>query len=502
MQVWLGVHLLQPRLDAYRYSEAGLPQVVLHQGQVWACGGQAWKAGVRPGMRQAGARALAPELDFIVRRTECEQQLCREIELALLPFSPLLAWQREDALVLDVSASLRLFGGVRRLYARVRESLQRLGLAARLALAPSACGAWLLARAPQAARRRVLRVSRLAACLDGLPLALLDEPGSRHEWLASLGCDTFGALRRLPRAGLRERQAAGLLLQLDRAYGNTGECYEWVRPPEHFCSQVQSLFSVERHEALCWLAQRLLVQLTAWLDARQLAVSELRWSLHHEGRQRSSPRTHLDMKLAQPAWEAGHLAHLLAERLARNPLPAPVSAMTLEAMACQARAGTSGNLLAQAGASGDVAALQDVLAARLGAESILLASPVADHRPERACRWLPYQAMAGDRAMGSLPDSAAWADRQASRSPRPFWLLETPLPLPAAAGGGPMYGGAALHVLGGPERIEDGWWEGGTARDYFMARHASSGVCYWVFRQRGAGEAAGGLVWFLHGIYA
>lgn len=500
MPVWLGIHLLQPRLDAYRDGAGGGPEVVLHQGQVWACGSQAWQAGVRPGMKQAGARVLLPEVDFLPRQAEREQQLRHAIELALLPFSPLLAWHREDALVMDIAASLALFGGVRRLYARVGESLRQQGVAARLALAPSASGACLLARAPGVRRRRVLRLPRLAVCLDALPLALLEEDGRRHGWLAALGCETLGALRRLPRAGLRERQAEGLLLQLDQAYGKTDACYEWVRPPEHFRSQVHSLFAVERHDALCRLAQRLLAQLVAWLDARQLAVSELRWDLHHEGRQQSRPRTPLEMKLAQPAWDAGHLAHLLAERLARQPLPAPVTAMVLEALACQARPGVSGNLLAQAGASGEAGALQDILAARLGMENILLARPVADHRPERACCWLPYSSSLARAGTPGGPEGAR--ECVADRAARPFWLLEAPLPLAVAADGAPVHGGARLQLVSGPERIEDGWWEGTLARDYFMARQEASGVRYWVFRQRQPGAAAQEAAWFLHGVYA
>lgn len=503
MQVWLGVHLVRPGLDAYRHSMSDPQLIVLHQGKVWACGGQAWQAGVRPGMRQAGARALAPEACFMNRDLASEKQLREELELALLPYTPMLAWKRDDALVLDISASLALFGGLRRLYAQVRDSLRQLGVAVRLALAPSASGAWLLARAGQAARRRILRPSRLAMGLDGLSLALLDGAGPHLSWLESLGCRTLGAVRRLPRDGLRQRQADTLLAQLDQAYGVQGEWHEWVRPPEHFRSQVLSLFAVERHDALCWLARRLLVQLQAWLDVRQQAVTELRWSLHHERRQQAGPRTHFDLKLAQPAWEPEHLLRLLAERLARSQLAAPVNAVTLEVLACQARPGGTGNLLAEPGAAGDAAALQDVLAARLGAGNILRASPVADHRPERACRWLPCQGQVGGPPAGSGADGglAAGAAMLPDRAQRPFWLLETAQLLPMA-GEQPVHAGAVLRLLAGPERIEDGWWDGGVARDYFIAEHEASGVRYWVYRQRQAGLPGMDMAWFLHGFYA
>jgi protein ImuB len=52
-----------------------------------------------------------------------------------------------------------------------------------------------------------------------------------------------------------------------------------------------------------------------------------------------------------------------------------------------------------------------------------------------------------------------------------------------------------LHILQGPERIEDGWWEGWALRDYFVAQD-NTGVRYWLFRER-----YGQWRWFLHGVF-
>src|SRR5690606_3788102 len=61
--------------------------------------------------------------------------------------------------------------------------------------------------------------------------------------------------------------------------------------------------------------------------------------------------------------------------------------------------------------------LIELLVARLGRENVLQPSPIADHRPEIANRWVPV-----DEKQAAMPC--------AQGAERPFWLLATPVPLP------------------------------------------------------------------------
>ncbi|MFD2271983.1 hypothetical protein ACFS07_14535 [Undibacterium arcticum] len=80
--------------------------------------------------------------------------------------------------------------------------------------------------------------------------------------------------------------------------------------------------------------------------------------------------------------------------------------------------------------------------------------------------------------------------------PRPFWLLDKPIAL-LVRNHRPFYG-SPLSMIGGPERIESGWWDGGLAmRDYFIAQ-GEDAACYWIYRERGRQE----IQWFLHGLFA
>src|SRR3546814_5247725 len=106
---------------------------------------------------------------------------------------------------MDVTASLTLFGGPRAIYRQVCTTLGRLGFTARIAMAPTAAGAWLLATGAPDRRRRVLKLGSLAARLDTLPCASLPAAYPYLDWLDGIGCTTLAAIRRLPRPGLRRR---------------------------------------------------------------------------------------------------------------------------------------------------------------------------------------------------------------------------------------------------------------------------------------------------------
>ena len=88
--------------------------------------------------------------------------------------------------------------------------------------------------------------------------------------------------------------------------------------------------------------------------------------------------------------------------------------------------------------------------------------------------------------------------RDTARIP-PAWLLETPLPL-VVRGNRPVYR-TPLRIESLGERIESGWFDGRhAARDYFVALD-EAGVCYWIYRERLAGEGEAEPRWFLHGLF-
>lgn len=487
--MWIAVHLPLLALETFRprWSEPGR-HVVIEREQVVAMSTEAASVGVRLGMRRGGVSALAPELKLHERDPAREQAAWNEVALCLLQYTPEVALAEEASLLLDVSASLSAFGGRLALCRLVRASVGALGFTLQLGAAPTAQGAWLLARAPrtrsQPIRRRVLRLPAMTARLDALPCTLLPELRPYQDWLEGIGCRTLGELRKLPRAGLQRRSSKAVLQALDRAYGEAPELFEWVAAPPTFSARLELPDRIEHAEAVLFAARRLILQMIGWLVARQLAVSRFVLSLEHERGRLAIAPTPLEITLAEAVWHEEHLMRLLKERLGRLELSAHVIALRLEATQVEAMLPPTAVLFPEpGGTAADYHRLLELLTARLGDECVLAPAPQADHRPEISNRWLP----------ATTPFVIAGAKRNILR---PFWLLEKPIAL-IVREHRPFYG-SPLRLISGSERIECGWWDGRLAvRDYFIAQGAES-ACYWVYRERADEEAC----WFLHGLFA
>jgi protein ImuB len=488
MRVFLAVKLHRLELEVFRPKWLPEPEfgaVVLEKEKVVVTDDAVRAAGVRIGMRRGGVLTLAPGAEIHERDTAKEEAAQREVAMALMQFSPEVSMTSEATIVLDVSASLRLFGGILRLCRRVRSVLRTLGLSARVSAAPTGRGAWLLA---QHGKRRLLKMHSLEQTLSALPFIAVPELQPFSEWFIGLGCETIADVRRLPRAGLQRRCGAGVLESLDRAFGIAPELFDWLEPPPVFNARIELPDRVEHAEGVLFAARRLIAQLCGWLVARQLSLSAAAFFLEHErGREAVAP-TMLDIALGEPTWREDHLVRLLKERLGRLELAASVIAIRLDATNVAPAAPASETLFPEPGGSAqDHVRLVELLVARLGRENVLRAAPVADYRPEVANRWVPVH-----ERVKALPVPDAM--------PRPTWLLEKPVRL-LMRQHRPFYG-SPLKIVSPGERIEAGWFDGAlVTRDYFVAL-AEDRSCYWIYRERvSSRDPEKEPYWFLHGLF-
>jgi protein ImuB len=426
-----------------------------------------------------------------------------------LQFTPWVA-RVQDALVLEVSGSERLFGGRAAFLGRIFESNEPL---APVEYAQGATSLIATGRLWAAADRLVhgpeegLAPRQLPDLPpDALPLHTLAAARAHLPTLLRLGCRTWGQLRALPRGGLARRFGAELVTALDRAYGLQPEVYPWLTVPEVFDAPLELQARVESAPALLFGARRLLAQLQVWLRARSSGVLalELLWEL--DARRDGAQQGQLVLRTAQPTQDMQHLQRLLGEQLARVTLPAPVLYLRLRTLQTQPLAGESYSLLPEDLKSGDsLHQMLERVAARLGPEQVLCAQTLADHRPECMQRWQPWvpaspvQSAIKRGAVHALSTGASSLND--SNSLLPTWLLPQPQRL-AVHQGCPQYQGP-LTLLAGPQRLEAGWLDGVAAlRDYFVARSASAGLV-WVYRERlGQAEASQGADWYLHGRFA
>jgi protein ImuB len=493
MRLWIGLYLPQLPLEVFSPNwSADAGSVVLEQERVLAASPRARAGGVQLGMRRGGVLMLDPDVRLHERAPEREAEATNAVALALLQYTPQVTLAEESTLLMDIGASLRLFGGIRKLCSRIRANLRALGFSACLSCAPTARGAWLLARRNAG---RALTMASLERRLNRLPAALPPPARPFATWFEGIGCFTLGDMRRLPRPGLQRRCGRPLLDLLDAAYGSLPELFEWIEPPTTFQAKLELFDRIEHADALLAGAHRLVLQLTGWLCARQLAVERITLLLEHERGRVARPPTPIEIALAEATWRDEHLLRLLKERLAKTVLEAPVIGLRLDAVQLQAMAPPSESLFPDPGGSEeDRTRMFELVAARLGADNVLQATPQADYRPEVANAWVPVQQKVREAAR------AAQLPPDVHSLPRPAWLLAKPIAL-LMRDHRPFYG-SPLRMASNPERIEAGWWSESQTRDYFVAEGQDHAL-YWVYRERivGAAEDADPR-WFLHGLFA
>ncbi len=430
--------------------------------------------GVRCGMALAAAYALAPAMHVKKREPQGETEAIERLAAWAGQFTPNIAIENQEGLLLEVSGSLSLFGGIEPITTRLRAGIIELGFTAALACAPTARAAWWLALS---GKETIVRdEASLAAKLAALSIYTLGWSSHQLAMLTAIGTNTLGEVMALPRAGFARRFGRELLCELDQACGRAAEPRRFFTPPEQFEARLELPAAVEAASALLFAARRLFVELAGFLSARASGVQRFDLTLEHD----DQPATVITVNLVSANRDEAHFTLLTRERLDQLVLPAPVYAIALHAPVLTPVNGVNLTLFRdQSDISADWTRLVERLRARLGVAAVHGLTMVAEHRPEYVVR----------------PAEPGTAGPTPRFGERPLWLFAAPQPL-IEVDAKPFLRGP-LALVAGPERIESGWWDGhDMARDYFIAQDEDRSLL-WVFRERS--EARG---WFLQGLFA
>lgn len=433
---------------------------------VFAANTAARAAGVRRGQRLAAAQALLGRFEAFEHDPEATARWQRFLaawayrysaEVVLFP----------HAIALEVSRSLSLFGPWPRFEAQLREDLVALGFRHRIALAPNAHAAWVLAGVHDGLS--VMTTDTLRRALASIALGHARLPGAAAETLPAMGIRNLGQLLALPQAGLQRRFGAALPEYLQQLQGSGALAMEHYRPPDTLDLRMEWSHEITHVEALLFPLRRLIGDLATYLAGRDGGVQHFVLALEH----RNAPPTRVRVGLLAAEREAALLFDCARGRLERQALPQPVLAMRLIARELPPFVPAGRDLFDRRPAHAmPLDQLRERLRARLGEHAVQRLSRSVDPRPEHAQTAMD----AGGAVIGPL-----------ETVPRPTWLLPTPIPLR----------GPPPTLLAGPERLETGWWDGGDLRrDYYVARTAQ-GQTAWVYCN--VGERAH---WMLHGWFA
>ena len=277
----------------------------------------------------------------------------RLLALALVALHAATWCCRPTACCSRCSASLRLFGGLQPLLRQVRATVRECDAHARIAIAPTASGAALLAR--MIGPGRALRWPRTAAPARCVAVAAgargtAAAPNVWPNCCKPSAAATSATCARCRAPGCNKRGGGELLLALDRAYGDAPDPQRWFEPPERFSMPLELMHRADDAAQLSVRRQRLVQALAGWLSRQWLAASRLRLrlKLRHERRaSRSDAGTseELLIELGRPRATRRRSWRLLRERLQRHTLAAPVYAIELQLDEAVSSAGREGQLL-------------------------------------------------------------------------------------------------------------------------------------------------------------
>ncbi|MBB3472242.1 hypothetical protein [Sphingomonas sp. BK345] len=487
--------------------------------EIAAASAAARAIGVEPGMALTQVRAATPEIVVRDADPEGDQRALHRLAVALARrWTPVVAIEDSQSLLLDLTGVAHLHGGESRLARRLVRLLARLGITARVAIADTAGAAWACAHhaEPEQGGVTILPPGATLDALAPLPVASLRVDERALELLRRLGVDTVGQLAALPRAPLARRFGTALAQRLDQASGRAPEPLAPVVPPVAITVEQRFAEPLLTAEPIAhWIGQlvdRLAAELArAGRGARQLLLAATRVD--------AAVQT-LRVGFARPTRARDHLRRLLLRRVERIDPGFGIEALTLHVQRADPLAPEylDGDLAE--GERPDLAPLVDAIVNRIGAARLWRARAVESDVPERSVagaapldppeRAAPTLRRDDVRRLDTRDADHPWHPRW----PRPTRLLRRPEPLDHVLAELPdqppkrftWRGESHVVVCGdGPERIAGEWWrrrgERDAVRDYYQVED-EAGRRYWLFR-RGDGErgATGDLTWYMHGTF-
>lgn len=448
--------------------------------------------GIETDMVVADAEVFVPGLKVMDHREELAQKLLQAIGTWCIRFSPVVAADPPDGLMMDITGCTHLWGGENTYLTNIQRRLKNKGYTVRIAIADTSGAAWALSRFGK--DRPIIESGGQRKALLALPPAALRLEPPILQKLRKLGLRRIGDLLGIPYPALRKRFGDSLLTRLRQALGEEKEFLFPIQLPIRYEERLPCLDPVRTATGIASALRQLLESLCQRLsqDGKGLRKAELicyRVDGHvvriRTGTNRpSSSVEHLfelfELKISQIRPGLGiELFLLQAERV--EPVVRRQEACWAENPGLEDR---------------NLSELLDRLTGKTALCTIRRYFPAAHHWPDRSVQEAPLN--------GQKP-AISWQDTKR----RPVHLLPRPEPIKVSAPI-PDYPPMLFHYKGkvhqvvkadGPERIEPEWWlEQGALRDYYCVED-EQGRRYWLFR---LGHYAGTRApqWFIHGFFA
>jgi protein ImuB len=448
------------------------------------------KQGAFTGMAVADARAAVPELVIVDDTPGKAARLLRLLGLWCIRYSPIVAVDLPDGLILDISGCDHLWGGERGYLKEIVLKLRNAGFDARAAIADTPGAAWAVSRFARVSP--IVPPGMQAQALAGLPPPALRLDTVILERLQKLGFRSIGPLLSMPASVLRRRFGQELLVRLDQALGRSDETLVPLTPSVPYVERLPSMEPIRTAPGIEIAIEKLLSALCLRLQAEGKGLRKAVLKCYRiDGR-----TVQAGITTNRGSHSVSHLLKLFGLQIAKIEPALGIELFVLEAQKVEEIDTVQEQLWAIDRGLADtaLAELLDRVAGKVGPDAIRRYLPAEHYWPERSVK------IAASLTEESL---TAWPEQM-----RPIRLLTTPEPIEVMAllpDNPPKiftYKGKR-HVISkadGPERIGREWWQdNGEHRDYYAVED-SAGKRYWVFR---SGHYDGGdAKWYLHGYFA
>src|ERR1043166_897400 len=379
--------------------------------------------GLKPGLALAEARARYPDLAVVAEHAADDRLLLDGIADWCQRYTPLLAVDLPDGLLLDIAGCAHLYGGEAGLLADLLARIERFGFAARAAIASTIGAAFAAARFGKAG---ILAPGEERAALAPLPMAALRLPDETVAAFRRVGLKRIGDILDLPRAPLAARFGDDVLRQLARALGTEREPLTPLLPVAAYVVEQPFAEPIAREEDVLRVLERLAARLKPRLGRRGEGARCIELALFRtDGAVRR-----IVVATSRPVRDHSDIRALYVERLASLAAAldpgfgfdlARLSVLAAEPCPPQQTG------LGERADDADLDRLIDRLSARLGSRRVLRLVANDSHIPEVASGSVPAQ--------GGIALENGWARFRngVALSPRPLRLLAKPEPIEAIA---------------------------------------------------------------------
>ena len=456
------------------------------------------RLGLVRGQALADARAMIPALAVADEDAAADAALLDEIADWAERYTPLVARDNADGLMLDITGCAHLFKGEEAMVADLSRRLLAQGFFSRAAIADTPGAASAAARFTS---RAVVPLGSAAEMLQPLPLAALRIDRETVSAMDRVGLKRVGQIVGVPRAPLAARFGIELIRKLDQALGVDEESINPRREAPTFIAERRFAEPIAREEDVAATLSSLATTLGQSLETHGEGARRLEFTLFRV----DGVVTRIAVGASRPIRSPKLILALFREKFVAlgDDLDAGFGfemarlSVTASAAVDPAQIDLTGDATAEAGVDG----LIDRIGARLGPDSVGKIVPRESHVPERA------EILVTDPAYQTKDNKTRSPDTELTRPLRLFAHPELVEAIAEVPDGPPVHfrWRRALYRVAraeGPERIAAEWWRAeDLTRDYFRVED-SAGHRFWLYREGLYGRELATPRWYMHGVFA